>query len=87
VNPPRRDTAVLPGDGYLVIAFMADNPGAWLLHCHIAWHASEGMGMQFLELGDEAVGTLTELDAIQDGCTSWNSYNSKAGTRQDDAGI
>lgn len=27
VNPPRRDTATLPGDGYLVIAFPTDNPG------------------------------------------------------------
>lgn len=41
-NPPRRDTAMLPGAGYLVLAFQADNPGAWLCHCHIAWHTSEG---------------------------------------------
>jgi FtsP/CotA-like multicopper oxidase with cupredoxin domain len=27
VNPPRRDTATLPGNGYLVIAFQTDNPG------------------------------------------------------------
>ena len=26
-NPPRRDTALLPADGYLVIAFYTDNPG------------------------------------------------------------
>jgi FtsP/CotA-like multicopper oxidase with cupredoxin domain len=26
-NPPRRDTAILPGNGYLVIAFYTDNPG------------------------------------------------------------
>jgi FtsP/CotA-like multicopper oxidase with cupredoxin domain len=26
-NPPRRDTAILPGNGYLVIAFFTDNPG------------------------------------------------------------
>lgn len=41
-NPPRRDTAMLPGAGYLVMAFKADNPGTWLAHCHIAWHTSEG---------------------------------------------
>ena len=33
---------MLPGSGYLVIAFKTDNPGAWLCHCHIAWHTSEG---------------------------------------------
>ena len=38
-NPPRRDVAFMPGDGpdgqggYLVIAFITDNPGVWLLHC------------------------------------------------------
>ncbi|TKA81272.1 hypothetical protein B0A49_00226 [Cryomyces minteri] len=46
---PRRDSAILPGGGYLVIAFLADNPGAWLMHCHIAWHISEGLGVTFLE--------------------------------------
>ena len=26
-NPPRRDVALLPASGYLIIAFKADNPG------------------------------------------------------------
>jgi hypothetical protein len=26
-NPPRRDVALLPGNGYLLIAFKIDNPG------------------------------------------------------------
>lgn len=34
-NPTRRDTTILPGGGWLAIAFPTDNPGAWLLHCHI----------------------------------------------------
>lgn len=34
-NPPRRDVATLPARGYLVIAFIADNPGAWLMYCRI----------------------------------------------------
>lgn len=40
-NPPRRDVAFLPGDGvtgtggFLVLAFYTDNPGVWLMHCHI----------------------------------------------------
>jgi FtsP/CotA-like multicopper oxidase with cupredoxin domain len=34
-NPPRRDTAMLPASGYLVMAFQTDDPGAWLMHCHI----------------------------------------------------
>ena len=27
--------AFLPSRGWLVIAFPTDNPGAWLMHCHI----------------------------------------------------
>jgi FtsP/CotA-like multicopper oxidase with cupredoxin domain len=34
-NPPRRDTAMLPANGYLVMAWETDNPGVWLCHCHI----------------------------------------------------
>ncbi len=34
-NPIRRDVATLPAGGWLVLAFPADNPGAWLMHCHI----------------------------------------------------
>lgn len=42
VNPPRRDVVLVPAGGYIAIAFRPDNPGVWLLHCHIAWHASAG---------------------------------------------
>ena len=37
-NPARRDTVIIPGGGHVVIRFRADNPGVWLLHCHIEWH-------------------------------------------------
>jgi hypothetical protein len=29
VNPPRRDVTFLPGGGWVVLAFLTDNPGAW----------------------------------------------------------
>lgn len=29
-NPPRRDVALLPGNGYIALAFQLDNPGTWL---------------------------------------------------------
>lgn len=35
VNPTRRDVAMLPANGWLVLAFETINPGAWLMHCHI----------------------------------------------------
>src|SRR6266498_2014586 len=35
--------------GWTVIAFKTDNPGAWLMQCHIAGHVGEGLSLQFLE--------------------------------------
>jgi FtsP/CotA-like multicopper oxidase with cupredoxin domain len=36
-NPMRRDTVDVPGGGSVNIRFVADNPGAWVFHCHIQW--------------------------------------------------
>jgi len=47
--PARRDTFVLPPQGYFVIRFVADNPGVWFFHCHIDWHLSQGLGMLLIE--------------------------------------
>ncbi|TAQ86576.1 hypothetical protein B7494_g5097 [Chlorociboria aeruginascens] len=97
-NPPRRDVALLPQGGYLLIAFKADNPGAWLIHCHIAWHASSGLAMQILERQGAIAKSMTpkRLEATNRGCKNWdtwfgnssnhwNKYDVKA--FQDDSGI
>ncbi|KAJ5690424.1 hypothetical protein N7462_004816 [Penicillium macrosclerotiorum] len=47
--PARRDTFVLPPQGYFVIRFVADNPGVWFFHCHIDWHLSQGLAMTLVE--------------------------------------
>ncbi|GES72658.1 multicopper oxidase [Rhizophagus clarus] len=49
-NPIIRDTVTVPGNGYLVIRFISDNPGIWAFHCHIEWHVELGMVMQLVEL-------------------------------------
>jgi FtsP/CotA-like multicopper oxidase with cupredoxin domain len=41
--PAWRDTAMVPARGTLDIAFVADNPGEWMFHCHILDHAIGGM--------------------------------------------
>ena len=48
-NPPRRDTINLPSGGFVVLAFETDNPGSWLLHCHIQWHLHDGFAMSIIE--------------------------------------
>ncbi|KAF3762505.1 hypothetical protein M406DRAFT_217145, partial [Cryphonectria parasitica EP155] len=46
-NPTRRDVTTVEGFGWTLVRFVADNPGVWLFHCHMIWHAEAGMGMQF----------------------------------------
>jgi FtsP/CotA-like multicopper oxidase with cupredoxin domain len=40
---PWRDTELMEGGEAIEIAFMADNPGRWLLHCHMLEHQAGGM--------------------------------------------
>ncbi len=40
---PRKDTVLVSPMGAVDIAFVADNPGLWMLHCHNAYHAEAGM--------------------------------------------
>lgn len=51
-NPLKRDTATAEGFGWVLLRFVADNPGVWLFHCHVIWHSEAGMGMQFLSRVD-----------------------------------
>ncbi|KAJ8299997.1 hypothetical protein KUTeg_021516 [Tegillarca granosa] len=44
-RPPRKDTLIIPTGGYAVIRFKSDNPGVWILHCHIKLHFSDGMAI------------------------------------------
>jgi FtsP/CotA-like multicopper oxidase with cupredoxin domain len=39
----RRDTVLVPPASTVTIAFDADNPGRWMLHCHHLYHMAAGM--------------------------------------------
>lgn len=45
---PRRDTVMLEEKSWVVIRFIANNPGVWLFHCHIDWHMLTGMSTVFV---------------------------------------
>jgi FtsP/CotA-like multicopper oxidase with cupredoxin domain len=85
-NPPRRDVAMLPASGYLVIAFQTDNPGAWLLHCHIGWHTSEGFALQLVERYSE-IAALIDYDTLNSTCAAWDTYVTESSLVQDDSGV
>ncbi|KAL0945044.1 Lcc2 [Colletotrichum truncatum] len=81
-NPPRRDVVLLPRDGYVVIAFKTDNPGMWLLHCHIARHASFGLGIQINERQEDAdkiwpFHTDDAIAAANKTCDNWRAWQSQ----------
>ena len=98
-NPARRDVVLLPQSGFVVIAFKADNPGAWLLHCHIAFHASSGLALQMLENREVINKQMTpqRLSETLRVCKNWDKwfsdpnhfYNPAGGAEefQDDSGI
>lgn len=90
-NPTRRDTATLPAGGYLLMAFPADNPGMWIMHCHIAWHASQGLALQFMERQSEIVGAIGDTTDFKNGCSEWDDYwvngNPNKPYNQTDSGI
>ncbi|GAA0166039.1 hypothetical protein Leryth_021528 [Lithospermum erythrorhizon] len=61
IDPPLRNTASLPVNGWTVIRFVADNPGVWIMHCHLDVHIGWGLAMVFVV--DNGVGELQTLDA------------------------
>ncbi|KAI0969502.1 multicopper oxidase-domain-containing protein [Xylaria arbuscula] len=88
-NPTRRDVTMLPGLGWLVLAFKADNPGNWLLHCHIAWHVSGGMSIDFLERVPEQKAQISAADstAFENNCVQWRHYFDNSSLVKIDSGL
>ena len=50
-RPIMKDTVAVPQQGYAIVRFIADNPGFWMLHCHLDSHSDPGM-MMILKVGE-----------------------------------
>jgi L-ascorbate oxidase len=50
-RPILKDTYTMQKDGYAIVRFIADNPGFWMVHCHLDSHADSGM-MAVLKVGE-----------------------------------
>ncbi|KAL5228514.1 hypothetical protein ABZP36_016779 [Zizania latifolia] len=59
-DPPQRNTVAVPVNGWSVIRFVADNPGVWLMHCHLDVHIGWGLAMAFLV--EDGYGELEKLE-------------------------
>ncbi|XP_010931158.1 laccase-7 [Elaeis guineensis] len=59
VDPQMRNTISVPTGGWAVIRFIANNPGVWIMHCHLDAHLSLGLATAFeVENGPTPESTL-----------------------------
>ncbi|KAI1809987.1 multicopper oxidase [Poronia punctata] len=47
--PMRRDTVAVNPNSYVVLRILANNPGVFLLHCHVEWHVEMGLTATLIE--------------------------------------
>jgi len=84
--------------GFILIAFLLANPGTWvipsciqisfkLLHCHIAFHISMGLGVQFVERIDEISGNVGVTSDWSTLCEAWETYQIAQDPEQEDSGL
>ena len=57
------------------------------MHCHIAWHVSEGLAMQFVERIDAIPGNVGVGQAWTDTCLAWKKYQDTVNPVRDDSGV
>jgi len=70
-DPPVKDTVTVPDGGFTIIRFHANNPGYWLMHCHLDFHVEVGMALVF------KVGSRKDFPAIPENfpkCGDYYSY-------------
>ncbi|KAI0033491.1 Cupredoxin [Vararia minispora EC-137] len=88
-NPIHRDTLVIPARrvSYAVLRINNDNPGVWVLHCHIAWHLAEGF-LGVVVSNPSAIGSMTIPTAVTDLCSERPAgvsiYETEPGRRRRD---
>ncbi|KAG1852027.1 laccase [Suillus tomentosus] len=74
VDPVMRDTVNTGNTGDRVtIRFITDNPGPWLLHCHIDWHLSAGLAIVFAEAPEDVAASQPFNNASRQLCPIYNS--------------
>ena len=85
-NPVRRDTVMVPAQGYVVWQADADNPGAWPFHCHTLWHAATGFGIDIFE-GADSLRRAPIPGEMKQLCRDWDAFSKRANHEQIDSGL
>lgn len=87
--------------GHVVIQYNADNPGVWPLHCHIAFHISQGLLQTNMERPDEIGGGKGQgkgrerggiAETMRQTCRDWRRWEEEVegkgeGVVQIDSGV
>lgn len=55
------------------------------MHCHISWHISEGLGVQFLEAPSQIV--MPDQTTFDTQCANWKAYEPTMYYKKDDSGL
>ncbi|OCL14289.1 laccase-like multicopper oxidase [Glonium stellatum] len=91
-NTQRRDVQILQNaqdadtPSFVVLQWANDNPGAWPLHCHLAWHVSGGLFVQMLERKEDIQKEDFDADVAQT-CRDWASWTGTHVPDQIDSGL
>ncbi|GAW17003.1 hypothetical protein ANO14919_064520 [Xylariales sp. No.14919] len=63
-TPIRRDTVAVFANSYVVLRIIANNPGVFLLHCHIEWHVEMGLSATLIEAPERLINYQIPQDFI-----------------------
>ncbi|XP_020282036.1 laccase-2-like [Pseudomyrmex gracilis] len=84
VRAPLKDTVTVPDGGYTIVRFYAANPGYWLFHCHIEFHAEIGMALIF-KVGEHEDMLPVPRDFPK--CGDWKSMDDQMELRSEETAI
>ncbi len=85
----KKDTVIVAHDQYVVIAFLADNPGYWFMHCHVEEHLLDGMAVIIQEYSADQQWTppsgINNHGSFQWSVAGYNSTIGRGSTCNSDA--
>ncbi|KAL5523464.1 hypothetical protein ACEPAG_7637 [Sanghuangporus baumii] len=79
-NPVRRDVVSIgAASDNVTIRFTTNNPGPWILHCHIDWHLEAGLAVVFAEDANNIASQNPVNSDWQALCPDYNSSDPDTG--------
>ncbi|KAI0288660.1 laccase [Multifurca ochricompacta] len=77
-DPVIRDVVSMGKTGdNVTIRFFTDNPGPWILNCHVNWHSTKGFAVVFAEDVPEVSTTDVVPDSWRSLCPAYDNFESR----------